>query len=257
MGAVDLRRRELRCERHGHAVGVGADLLERIRDQQVDGPQLGPATGRPRVEPRKVEQVLDEALEPPHLTPDRLQQPLAVCFRERDLVARETVARRSDRGERRAKVVAHGLQDRRLHGVALAKHLGLDRLVRQPPRPRRQLADDHRCREVHGKRDPVRRVGQRQCVDRRQEEVVEREHRRDRDGDRVRQASLDRYDDDCDHVEHAQAQNGCDRAESEDHSGHSCDGRDAEEHTASPVGVRAPLLWDRHFSYRRYRRLAL
>ena len=44
----------------------------------------------------------------------------------------EELSRSADRSERRAEVVAQRAQDRRLHGVAPAQRLGLDRLPAEP-----------------------------------------------------------------------------------------------------------------------------
>ena len=95
---------------------------------------------------------------------------------------RRRAPRRPARGSRRAAASAeHGRGVREQRRFALA----LLRLGRAPARARRELARDDRRDQVHGERRPVACVGERQRVHRRQEEEVERQHRRDGDGDRV------------------------------------------------------------------------
>src|SRR5262249_5846032 len=82
--------------------------------------------------------------------------------------------------------------------LELAAHLGTvspspaypstrRRPARLPPRPRRKLAPHHGCDQEHEQREPILRVPQRQRVQRRQEEEVERQHRGDRHPNRISQ----------------------------------------------------------------------
>ena len=75
------------------------------------------------------------------------------------------------------------------HGRELREHgrlaLALLGLGGAAAGARGQLADHDRVSEVDGEREPVLAVGERERVHRLEEEQVEREHARDRDGDRV------------------------------------------------------------------------
>src|SRR5213078_27177 len=160
-------------ERRLDAVRLGAKLLERRHEQGIDRPELGPAPGWARLEPRQVEQVVDEALEPAQLEPDRLEEFFALFSAEPKRRVVQAFAGSPDRGQRRAEVVADGVQDGRLDRVALAKGLGLDSRTRQSTRARRELADDDADDEVDTECDPVRRIAEFERVERREEQEVE------------------------------------------------------------------------------------
>ena len=59
-----------------------------------------------------------------------------------------------------------------------------DRFARPVLRRRREIAGDDRDDEKGEQRDPVLRIGNRECADRREEEEVERQHRHQRHHDR-------------------------------------------------------------------------
>ena len=112
------------------ALGSG-ELVERLRDELVDGPQLRPRVGGARLEAREVEKVLDEPLQPSVLGANRLEERAAIVVRQRELAALEAVERLLDRRERRSQVVRDGLDHGRLDGVASPQCLGLERLPRE------------------------------------------------------------------------------------------------------------------------------
>ena len=91
-------------ERHRYPVGVGADLIERVPDQRVRRPELRATPGGPGIEPREVEEILHEPLEPHDLTADRLRKPFAIGLGKSERATGETIARRriAVRGERRS-----------------------------------------------------------------------------------------------------------------------------------------------------------
>ena len=80
-----------------------------------------------------------------------------------------------------------GLEQR---GRDVGQQRGLElapcRVGRAPTRACGELADDDGGDDIDGEREPVRRVAQRECVLRREEEKIECEHRGDRYADRER-----------------------------------------------------------------------
>ena len=74
------------------------------------------------------------------------------------------------------------------------------------PVPRRELPTTIAVDDVDGEREPVAAIGERERVDRRKEEEVEREHARDGDRYRERAAPEDRDEEDGEDVEHAEAE---------------------------------------------------
>ena len=120
--------------------------------------------------------------------------------------------------------------------------LALLGLVRPAPSARCEAADDDGGCQVHGEREPVPAVGQRQGVRRRQEEEVEREHARHRDRHRVQPSPGDGDRQDREHVEHAEAQDGDVRLEEPDRRRDDRNGGDARGHTAerTPERGRGP-----------------
>src|SRR6476619_4677496 len=93
-------------EPHAHAVGLGAEGLERARDELVDRPELRLRLRCARLEAREVEQVRDQALEACSLEPNRLEQRRAVLFVQVEGRALEAAGCGPDRRQRRAQVVA-------------------------------------------------------------------------------------------------------------------------------------------------------
>ena len=118
---------------------------------------------------------------------------------------------------------------RRLERVAPPQRLRLERLLREPlaflrqlpqrderrlrllgppPRPARELADDDRGDDEDEQREPVLRVLDRERVERRDEEEVEREHAPERRRRSRSRPPRDRDRDDREQVEHRQAEHG-------------------------------------------------
>ena len=106
------------------------------------------------------------------------------------------------------------------------------RLLGSPARTGGELGDDDRDDEVDGERDPVLAVAQRKRVDRGQEEKVEDELARDRDGDRVEQAPEDGDRQHREDVKGAQAEHGRHGPKGVDSARDESDRRDAEERAA-------------------------
>jgi hypothetical protein len=104
LGGVDLDRRQVVLELDVDAVGAG-EPVERLSDELVHRPELGTRCRGARLEARQVEQVRDEALQPPALEPDRLEQAGSVVLVEREPGVLEPVHRRRDRRQGRAEVV--------------------------------------------------------------------------------------------------------------------------------------------------------
>ena len=127
LGAVDLDRVEVRGKRDRDALRSSAELAERLADERLDRPQLGFRLGRTELEAREVEEVRDQTIEAPRLGVDRGEQARAVLVAELQVGALEPVGRGSDRGQRRAQVVADRAQDRGLDRIAAPKRFGVDR----------------------------------------------------------------------------------------------------------------------------------
>jgi hypothetical protein len=103
----------------------------------------------------------------------------------------------------------------------------------------REVADGDRHDEVDRQRHPVRGVGQRERVERRQEEEVECEHAEDRGGDPVREAPGDGDRDDRQQVDGAKADNRGNRVEQVDEPCDDADRRDGRRR-AIDVSNRCP-----------------
>ena len=86
-------------------------------NQVVEGPQLGSRTRRAGLQPRQVDEVLHQALEPCGLLRDRRQQLVTIPERQVE-PAGEPVRRRADRSDRGAEVVADRTEDSGLHRIA-------------------------------------------------------------------------------------------------------------------------------------------
>ena len=99
-----------------------------MSDDAVGRPDLWARLCSIGLQPREVEQVVDQAFEPPRLDVDRLKEVLAIGRAKLERRARETVNCRAHRGERRAEVVADRPEERGLDRVASAQALGLDSL---------------------------------------------------------------------------------------------------------------------------------
>ncbi len=212
-----MHERQVLVGEHDLDAAPGLDAVEHLQHEVVDRPVARLRSGGAGLEPREVEEVAHDPVEPLRLAEDRLGELAAVVGIERELAVRERAGRGEDRHQRRAEVVAHRAQERRLQRVAAAQGLGLEGLRRQPlafvgqlaqrlqgrlrllgapPRPGGELADDDGGDEEDEQREPVARVLQCQRVERRQEEEVEREHARDRHADRVDDPPGDRDRDD-------------------------------------------------------------
>ena len=99
----------------------------------------------------------------------------------------------ADHGQRRLEIVAERRQQRRRQLAALPLELGgfalfeklraLDGNAGALLRGRREVAADQRRDQEGEQRHPVVRLGDRERADRREEEIVERQRRGDRDGD--------------------------------------------------------------------------
>ncbi len=128
---VDLDGREVGARVHDDSLRVG-ELVHRLREQLVRCPELGTRYRRPGLQPREIEEVLDEPLQAHVLRADRLQQLDPVLVGQGQLAALEPVERLLDRGQRRAQIVRDGLDDGGLDRVATSERLGLERVAGQP-----------------------------------------------------------------------------------------------------------------------------
>ena len=78
---VDAHRGALVGQRRDDAVAVGADRLQRTPDELVHRPELDDRARGAGLEPREVEQVRDQPVEPPRLGADRREQLVAIARR--------------------------------------------------------------------------------------------------------------------------------------------------------------------------------
>jgi len=83
------------------------------------------------LQPREVEEVADETIEPFRLDADRFEQFSTIVCVELERAALQPARRRGDRGERGPEIVRDGPQDGGLDGVAAAECLGLECLPQQ------------------------------------------------------------------------------------------------------------------------------
>ena len=109
-----------------------AELGQRLADEAFDRPQLRLRLCGAELEPREVEQVRDQPVESLRFHVDRREQARAVGFAQLEGRVLEPVRCSADRGQRRAKVVADGSEDRGLDRVAPAEGLRFDG---SPPEP--------------------------------------------------------------------------------------------------------------------------
>ena len=100
---------------------------------------------------------------------------------------------------------------------------------------RRETPDDDGRDHVHGERQPVAAVRKRERVQRREEEEVEREHARDGDRDRNNRSPEDRYEQDGEDVEHAEAEDRHEVVEELDRHRHGSDGKQPGYSPDEPV----------------------
>ena len=102
------------------------EALERADEQIVELERVRPGAQHAGLDPAQVEQVGDQSVEVLDLALDGID---ALAFAPRSSRRPpERAGRGADRGQRRAQVVRHGLEQRRLQRVALARHLGGVRL---------------------------------------------------------------------------------------------------------------------------------
>ena len=143
------------------------ELVDRGADDLLDRAPLGMRLGGVGLQPREVEQVVDQAREPPRLLGHRRRELGALVRRQRRRVQR--LGARQDRGQRRAQVVRDGAQQRGLDHVAAAQrggldHLGLQRVALQ--RRRQQRLQRGRDPDLHAPQHGLRRArGQHQRAD--------------------------------------------------------------------------------------------
>jgi hypothetical protein len=227
LGGVHLHRRRLGAEVEPDAGGLRAETGESLSDELVHVPQLPMGLGRAGLEPREVEQLLDDAIEARRLAADRLREAEPIVGFEREPRAGQRVGRGENRGQRRAQVVGHRAQKRRLEGVAAAQRLRLESLSGQAlpllgqlaqggesrlgllgaaARPAGELAHDDGRDDEDEEGEPVPVVLDRERVERRDEQEVEGDHAADRDGDGEDASPGDRDRDDREEVEHRQAE---------------------------------------------------
>jgi hypothetical protein len=126
---VDADRRRLVREGDHHSPPGVADLVEGLHHQVVDGPQIRRGPSGARLEAREVEQVPHQPVQPARLAQDGRHELAAICRFEREVLPGESACRGKDRHQRRAQVMAHRAEDGRLHRVAAAQRLGLERLA--------------------------------------------------------------------------------------------------------------------------------
>ena len=107
LGGVDLHRRRLGTDLEPDAAGLGPETGERPAHELVHGPQLAVRLDGAGLEPREVEQLLDDTVEARRLGADRLREAEPVLRLQREAGARQRVRRGEDRRERRAQVVGH------------------------------------------------------------------------------------------------------------------------------------------------------
>ena len=106
------------------------ELDERGADQLLHGGPVAPRLRRAGFQSRKVEQVVDEPRQPARLLADHRRHLGALVRGQRRRADR--LAGGGDRGQRRAQVVRHGAQQRRLDRVGPAQGGRLDDIAKQP-----------------------------------------------------------------------------------------------------------------------------
>ena len=186
---VGIDHRQVGIDREAHRIRSRQPLSRRVQHlSEVD--RLPVRLGLPRLDPRHVEQVLDQPGEPLALVDDRLTQLLPLLGGQRPRA--EGRAAGDYRGQRRPQVVGDGAQQRGLQLVAATQRLRLDRfrlhavalpgqggqlrqgavgLLPTPlglhgPRSResRNGAADNRRDHERGERNPVLLLGDREAM---------------------------------------------------------------------------------------------
>ena len=136
-------------------------------------------------------------------------------------------------GLRSPEQLGRDVGEQRRLALALA---GLGRLT---ARPGRQRSDDNGRSQVDGEREPVGTVGEREGVNRGQEEEVEREHARDGDGDRPRSPPEHGDWEHREDEQHAEAENGHPVVEEGDRSRDHRDGECPRQHSGERASDKA------------------
>jgi hypothetical protein len=121
-GQVALDRDVERARRQG-------EVVDRRLQHLVDRARLGARLGGVGLQAREIEQVLDEARQPLRLLLDAARELAALPVL--DVVGRQRLRRRHDRGDRRPQVVADGPQQRGLDDVAAPQRPRLDDVAEQ------------------------------------------------------------------------------------------------------------------------------
>ena len=186
---VDVDERRLA----GHLDTVPrAEQVDRLVDEIVERPDLGRRRRAAGLEAGEVEQVADEPAQPLRVDVDRLEQLVPVFGAELQRRVPERADGRPDPRQRRAQVVRHRAEQRRLDEVAPAQRLGLERLLLQPV----ALDGDGEQRGERGQEAMPRRdvrIGALRHVDRADRPVGRLERMRRGSGRRpARRAELDR-----------------------------------------------------------------
>jgi hypothetical protein len=128
---IDAYGRCLARNAHVHTIAI-VDLVQGPGDELVRRPDLGSGRRGTRLEPREVEQVVDEALEPAVLDSDRLEEPGSIALVQLEDTTLEPIEGRFDRRQRCAQIVRDRLDHRSLDRVALPECLGVERLASEP-----------------------------------------------------------------------------------------------------------------------------
>ena len=90
---VDFDRRRVGADFEPDASRLGTEPGERLADELVHVPELAMRLGRPGFEPREVEELLDEAVEPSRLALDRLREVAEEVAAEFEVIALAAVHR--------------------------------------------------------------------------------------------------------------------------------------------------------------------
>ena len=128
---------------------------------------------RPRLEPREVEQVLNKSCQAACLSGNHLCQLVPLLGIQSGGV--DAARGRADGSQRRAEVVRHGSQERRLQVVAAAQRLRLDELLLEHAAATPGL--EQRAQRGH---EPLHFVGGRIALDQQRPDAVALGHQRDR-----------------------------------------------------------------------------
>ena len=127
------------------------------RDDLLDRAPVAPRLGRARLQPRQVQQLLDQTREPRRLLDDR-STPSSSRSRGVERRRAHRVAGGDDRGQRRAQVVGDGAQQRGLQDVRAPQRLRLDDLALQRARGPARRASSASSAGTTRVRQPLRRA---------------------------------------------------------------------------------------------------